>query len=168
MNWFKIAFISRSDIETYIHVYTNFLKHKLPVFMVDWLTLVVVAFLEKVWMIFSDSMILLGSVKKFELERILWVHLSQEQKVVVPEDDGDIASTPGSSRAPTPPPMVEVIPDRPKPRFMVSKVDETVKPGKRVEQKPSVFSIAKSVSCFIYLYIFCCLKQADIFDTLFV
>jgi len=48
-------------------------------------------------------MILLGSVKRFELERILWVHLSQEQKVTLNEDD-DVAETPGSSRAPTPPP----------------------------------------------------------------
>jgi hypothetical protein len=93
---------------------------------------------------FSDSMILLGSVKRFELERMLWVHLSQDQKVVMPDDD--IASTPGSSRAPTPPPRVEFIPAQPKSRFKVSKVDETLRGGKGVSPKPSVFSIARSVS----------------------
>ncbi|XP_052820809.1 chloride channel protein 2-like isoform X3 [Mya arenaria] len=80
-----------------------------------------------------DSMILLGSVKRFELERILWVHLSQEQKVFMSENEDEglhsVVSTPGSSRPPTPPPRVEIIPPTPtgntKPRFMVTKVDET-------------------------------------------
>ncbi|XP_060599936.1 chloride channel protein 2-like isoform X2 [Ruditapes philippinarum] len=92
----------------------------------------------------KDSMILLGSVKRFELERMLWVHLSQDQKVVMPDDD--IASTPGSSRAPTPPPRIEFIPAQPKSRFKVSKVDETLRGGKGVSPKPSVFSIARSSS----------------------
>ena len=102
-------------------------------------------------MIFPDSMILLGSVKRFELERMLWVHLSQDQKVVVPEDE--VASTPGSSRAPTPPPRIEFIPAKPKSRFNVSKVDETVKSGRSVSPKPSVFSIARSVSLGYYFMI---------------
>ncbi|KAL4221849.1 Chloride channel protein 2 [Mactra antiquata] len=94
-----------------------------------------------------DSMILLGSVKRFELERILWSSLSQEQKVCVDDEDGmtSAISTPGSSRPPTPPPRVEIIPaERPKSRFMVSKVDETLKQNKPVI--PSVSSLVRSTS----------------------
>ncbi|KAH3691789.1 hypothetical protein DPMN_192320 [Dreissena polymorpha] len=53
-------------------------------------------------------MILLGSVKRFELERLLWVHLSQDQKVFLLDNEDEemnsICSTPGSSRTRTPPP----------------------------------------------------------------
>ena len=99
----------------------------------------------------SDSMILLGSVKRFELERMLWVHLSEDQKTYLPvdEDEGinSRGSTPGSSRAPTPPPRVEIIPDTPqqsaKPRFMVTKVNETESGGKK---KNSKVNLSRSVS----------------------
>lgn len=99
----------------------------------------------------AESMILLGSVKKFELERMLWVHLSQEQKVYVDDPDPSPMSTPGSSRppsrAPTPPPRVEIIPSTPvgKNRFVVSRVDETAKPHKK-NISPAVFSIGRSAS----------------------
>ena len=99
---------------------------------------------------FSDSMILLGSVKRFELERILWVHLSEEQKIFPPQDDNEgkdsKMSTPGSSRAPTPPPRIEIIPNTPeiKPRFMVTKVNETGKPSE--SKDGAVFTISRSVS----------------------
>ena len=99
-------------------------------------------------------MILLGSVKRFELERMLWVHLSEDQKIFinVDEDEGvnSAMSTPGSSRAPTPPPRVEIIPDRlaaPKPRFQVTPVSETEKPKK----KPMVPIMTRSVSEFLFL-----------------
>ena len=99
----------------------------------------------------TDSMILLGSVKRFELERILWVHLSEEQKIFMPPgDNGGInsqGSTPGSSRAPTPPPRVEIIPSTPEPpkaRFMVTKVNETEKNNTKRDE--AVFTISRSVS----------------------
>ena len=96
-------------------------------------------------------MILLGSVKRFELERILWVHLSEEQKIFMPQgDNGGVnsqGSTPGSSRAPTPPPRVEIIPSTPEPpkaRFMVTKVNETEKNNTKRDE--AVFTISRSVS----------------------
>ena len=95
-------------------------------------------------------MILLGSVKRFELERMLWVHLSEDQKTYLPldEDEGinSHGSTPGSSRPPTPPPRVEIIPDQPqmaKPRFMVTKVNELESGGKKKEAK---VTMSRSVS----------------------
>ena len=110
---------------------------------------------------FSDSMILLGSVKRFELQRVLWLHMSQDQKVVLPEDeaagDHSASSSPGSSRvpsrAPTPPPRIQIIPNTPvgggtKPRFMVSKVDETQKESQK-SSRPSVRSMTRSVSSYI-------------------
>lgn len=39
--------------------------------------------------IFTDSMILLGSIQRFELERQLMLHLSHEQKVIVEEPTPD-------------------------------------------------------------------------------
>ena len=99
----------------------------------------------------TDSMILLGSVKRFELERILWVHLSEEQKIFMPPgENGGVnsqGSTPGSSRAPTPPPRVEIIPSTPEPpkaRFMVTKVNETEKNNTKRDE--AVFTISRSVS----------------------
>ena len=115
----------------------------------------------------TDSMILLGSVKRFELERILWVHLSEEQKIFMPQgDNGGVnsqGSTPGSSRAPTPPPRVEIIPSTPEPpkaRFMVTKVNETEKNNTKRDE--AVFTISRSVSDNLahILYSKTCLKQA--------
>ena len=101
---------------------------------------------------FTDSMILLGSVKRFELQRMLWAHLSEEQKIFLPDDHDEGLnsrdSTPGSSRTPTPPPRVEIIPATPaegtKPRFMVTKVNETEKVGKKKDE--TIFTISRSVS----------------------
>ncbi|XP_052225783.1 chloride channel protein 2-like isoform X2 [Dreissena polymorpha] len=106
-----------------------------------------------------DSMILLGSVKRFELERLLWVHLSQDQKVFLLDDEdkemNSIRSTPGSSRAPTPPPRIEIIPPSPeevrKPRFSVTKVEEKLstpktrkKPVFAMTQEPISSSVSNS------------------------
>ncbi|XP_052225774.1 chloride channel protein-like isoform X1 [Dreissena polymorpha] len=96
-----------------------------------------------------DSMILLGSVKRFELERLLWVHLSQDQKVFLLDNEDEemnsIRSTPGSFRTRTPPPRMEIIPQTreevPKPRFSVTKVEENVSTPRT--RKSSVFAMAQ-------------------------
>lgn len=104
-------------------------------------------------------MILLGSVKRFELERLLWMHLNSDQKVVIPEWDHSFTPVPGetpassqpSSRAPSPL-SLEYTDDKPKSKnnlmnkFVVLKVDESAdKPHKR-DHKPPTFTITRSVS----------------------
>ncbi|XP_052224832.1 chloride channel protein 2-like [Dreissena polymorpha] len=114
-----------------------------------------------------DSMTLLGSIKRFELERMLWVHLSQDQKVFL-SVDGDqfvnsVLSTPSSSRASTPPPRVEIIPptpeDSPKSRFIVSRADETESTSKTF--KPSMFTIRRPSTSSLVSYSTENLREAD-------
>ncbi|XP_071145783.1 chloride channel protein 2-like [Mytilus edulis] len=83
-----------------------------------------------------DSMILLGSVQRYELERIIYVHLSYDQKIVpqgsiddLSDDELSETSAPNSrsaSRPTTPPPFIDsqFRALTPKSRFHVSKVDD--------------------------------------------
>ncbi|XP_063410604.1 chloride channel protein 2-like [Mytilus trossulus] len=83
-----------------------------------------------------DSMILLGSVQRYELERIIYVQLSYDQKIV-PQgsiddlSDDELSETSGpnsrsASRPTTPPPFIDsqFRALTPKSRFHVSKVDD--------------------------------------------
>ncbi|OWF52055.1 chloride channel protein 2-like isoform X3 [Mizuhopecten yessoensis] len=84
-----------------------------------------------------DSMILLGSIQRFELERILMLHLSYDQKILISNFDDDTSetrtpnselSTAQNSRAPSPAPIpaltiTDSSPSRSS-RFQVQKVDE--------------------------------------------
>ncbi|CAC5376911.1 CLCN2 [Mytilus coruscus] len=83
-----------------------------------------------------DSMILLGSVQRYELERIIYVQLSYDQKIVpqgslddLSDDELSETSAPNSrsaSRPTTPPPFIDsqFRALTPKSRFHVSKVDD--------------------------------------------
>lgn len=83
-----------------------------------------------------DSMILLGSIQRFELERILFIHLSKDQKIFIQDDSEDDESRRSTSssmtdvsvikRSLTPPPTINIIPAK-KSRFLVSKVEEKAK-----------------------------------------
>lgn len=114
-------------------------------------------------------MILLGSVQRFELERIIYVHLSYDQKIVPPgtqddqsDDDASETSGPNSrvssrptSRPTTPPPFIDaqfsnIKAFTPKSRFHVSKVDD-IPMGSMNKRK---LSLASSVSI-IYRFILC-------------
>ncbi|GAB1605980.1 channel 2 isoform X11 [Argonauta hians] len=80
-----------------------------------------------------DSMILLGSIQRFELERLLWLHLSSNQSrlndqkltpppLTPPSSPGKFrkTSSPSISRKTSTPKLPQPIP-----RFVVTKVDET-------------------------------------------
>ena len=76
-----------------------------------------------------DSMILLGSIQRYELERMLLVQLSHESHVYVDEVEQPPPQVPVSASASPPPPpttMVTLVPPPavPQPRFQVTKVDE--------------------------------------------
>lgn len=92
----------------------------------------------------SNSMILLGSIQRYELERILLLHLSHDAEVVMTDPGGDRRSVPGVPHSglsilvspPTPPPSSEPnLPSdvpyadgenaEPAPRFQVTRVDHT-------------------------------------------
>lgn len=109
---------------------------------------------------FVDSMILLGSVQRYELERIIYVHLSYDQKIV-PQgsiddlSDDELSETSGpnsrsASRPTTPPPFIDsqfrVL--TPKSRFHVSKVDDI--PLHPVHGRK--LSLSSSV-CIFYLFV---------------
>ncbi|XP_041377923.1 chloride channel protein 2-like [Gigantopelta aegis] len=86
----------------------------------------------------ADSMILLGSIQRYELERLLFIRLSHDQKVVVDNvhfinEDGDSSS--GSTPSTQSPPTVSPPQDRlvAKPRFLVTKVDEAPPPVVEIE-----------------------------------
>ncbi|XP_061163559.1 chloride channel protein 2-like isoform X2 [Saccostrea echinata] len=99
-----------------------------------------------------DSMILLGSIQRLELERVLFVHLSKDQKIFIQSDDEDNESRRSNSssmtdvsvikRSITPPPTINIIPQK-KSRFLVSKVEE--KKRSRTPS-PSRFSMPRSSS----------------------
>ncbi|XP_062606139.1 chloride channel protein 2-like [Saccostrea cucullata] len=99
-----------------------------------------------------DSMILLGSIQRLELERVLFVHLSKDQKIFIQSDDEDDESRRSNSssmtdvsvikRSITPPPTINIIPQN-KSRFLVSKVEE--KKRSRTPS-PSRFSMPRSSS----------------------
>lgn len=94
---------------------------------------------------------LLGSIQRFELERLLLIHISHEQKIVLPESPDDDKSGRSSnasfvtaSRSTTPPIKEEEVPETPsKPisRFNVSKVEES----EPVKPKPVRLSLPKPV-----------------------
>jgi len=106
-------------------------------------------------------MILLGSVQRYELERIICVQLSYDQKIVPPgaedisDDEISEASPPNSrmssrpnSRPTTPPPFIDSQfnnPAAPKSRFHVSKVDD-IPLGPMYKRK---LSLANAVCIFI-------------------
>jgi hypothetical protein len=102
-------------------------------------------------------MILLGSVQRYELERIICVQLSYDQKIVPPgaedisDDEISEASPPNSrmsSRPTTPPPFIDSQLNNaaaPKSRFHVSKVDD-IPLGPMYKRK---LSLANAVCIFI-------------------
>ena len=102
-------------------------------------------------------MILLGSVQRYELERIICVQLSYDQKIVPPgaedisDDEISEASPPNSrmsSRPATPPPFIDSQLNNaaaPKSRFHVSKVDD-IPLGPMYKRK---LSLANAVCIFI-------------------
>lgn len=102
----------------------------------------------------SDSMILLGSIQRFELERILFVHLSKDQKIFIQDESEDEESRKSNSsslndvskikRSITPPPTINIIPQI-KSRFFVSKVEEKKRSRSPSPRRPS---IPRSVSLF--------------------
>ncbi|XP_050414602.1 chloride channel protein 2 isoform X1 [Patella vulgata] len=79
----------------------------------------------------SDSMILLGSIQRYELERILWLHLSHDRKVML-SDSNDDHGPPSGRASPfdfgNPPSPIteesETTLSTVRPRFLVTKVDE--------------------------------------------
>jgi hypothetical protein len=95
----------------------------------------------------SDSMILLGSIQRFELERILFVHLSKDQKIFIQEESEDEESRKSNSssmndvsvikRSITPPPTINIIPQI-KSRFFVSKVEEKKRSRSPSPRRPSI------------------------------
>ncbi|KAJ8320296.1 hypothetical protein KUTeg_001883 [Tegillarca granosa] len=98
-----------------------------------------------------DSRVLLGSIQRFELERLLLVNISHEQKITLPESpeyERSGRSSPASfvtaSRSSTPPIKEEEdseIPNKPISRFNVSKVEES----EPVKPKPVRLSLPKPV-----------------------
>ncbi|XP_076451979.1 chloride channel protein 2-like isoform X2 [Babylonia areolata] len=105
----------------------------------------------------ANSMILLGSIQRFELERMLLVHLSHDAEVLM--QDGHPFTTPvaADSAAPTPnqlsPPVTSAASQpggppsapTPLPRFVVTKVDEEGGGGKGdTPKEPSQASVPSS------------------------
>ncbi|XP_048751494.1 chloride channel protein 2-like isoform X3 [Ostrea edulis] len=94
-----------------------------------------------------DSMILLGSIQRFELERILFVHLSKDQKIFIQDESEDEESRKSNSsslndvskikRSITPPPTINIIPQI-KSRFFVSKVEEKKRSRSPSPRRPSI------------------------------
>ncbi|ESO95685.1 hypothetical protein LOTGIDRAFT_160236 [Lottia gigantea] len=91
----------------------------------------------------AESMILLGSVQRYELERILWLHLSHDRKIIPMEMSDDDSPPPPSGRSSplefSPPVTIieEDVTDTSagvRPRFMVTKVDE--ENNDEVDSKP--------------------------------
>ncbi|KAK3105413.1 hypothetical protein FSP39_024702 [Pinctada imbricata] len=89
-----------------------------------------------------DSYILLGSIQRYELERILFVHLSKEQKIVLPQDSPG-GSKPGSRSTTPPPTIIPTIVEPKKSRFQVSKVTEN---ERAKTPPPATLSIPRSLS----------------------
>ena len=106
----------------------------------------------------SESMILLGSIQRFELERILFIHLSKDQKIFIQDESEDEESRRSNSssmtdvslikRSITPPPTINIIPQK-KSRFLVSKVEEKAKRSRT--PSPSRLSFHRSVGLFFYI-----------------
>ncbi|XP_033764396.1 chloride channel protein 2-like isoform X1 [Pecten maximus] len=105
-----------------------------------------------------DSMILLGSIQRFELERILMLHLSYDQKILMSNSDDDTPgtrtpnselSTAQNSRAPSPAPIPTLMVTDSSPsrssRFQVQKVDE-VQGGASKLPNPLKMRFSKSSS----------------------
>ena len=81
-------------------------------------------------------MILLGSIQRYELERMLLIQLSQESLVSVEEENPPSPGVPESASPPAPPTTVVTLAPPPMPslpRFKVTKVDE--EGGAEVEDK---------------------------------
>ena len=111
-------------------------------------------------------MILLGSVQRYELERIIYVQLSYDQKIVPPgyddasDDELSVTSAPNSrggsrptSRPTTPPPFIDAQLKNalaPKSRFHVTKVDDT--PLRHIPKRQ--LSLSSAVSIFDFYYTF--------------
>lgn len=106
----------------------------------------------------SDSMILLGSIQRFELERILFIHLSKDQKIFIQDESEDEESRRSNSssmtdvslikRSITPPPTINIIPQK-KSRFLVSKVEEKLKRSRT--PSPRRLSFHRSVGLLFYI-----------------
>ena len=75
----------------------------------------------------------------------MFVHLSKEQKIVIPDDASTPSGSRGGSRSATPPPLASIT-EPLKSRFQVSKVNE--KERERAKTPPPNLSVPKSVSCF--------------------
>ncbi|PVD36642.1 hypothetical protein C0Q70_03628 [Pomacea canaliculata] len=72
------------------------------------------------------SMILLGSIQRYELERMLLVQLTPDVPVIIHHDNVDLMDK-SNGRPPTPPTIesIDLTPqERPLPRFTVTRVDE--------------------------------------------
>ncbi|KAL3862118.1 hypothetical protein ACJMK2_008110 [Sinanodonta woodiana] len=109
----------------------------------------------------SDSMILLGSIHRIELERILWVHLSHDQKIFFPDLSSDrsdsedeelysgeaIPDFSSSQQPPTPPLRKKCVTNAgaSKTRFEVTKVVEDGHDNDKKKRVP-LFTITRASS----------------------
>lgn len=88
-------------------------------------------------------MILLGSIQRFELERLLMLHMSHDQKIVMPDANN---SDDNGNQSDASLPSICITAEKPmsrKPRFEVTKVKERPRSPSPVRAK---FDIHDSVS----------------------
>ncbi|KAK3583412.1 hypothetical protein CHS0354_040381 [Potamilus streckersoni] len=111
----------------------------------------------------SDSMILLGSIRRIELERMLWVHLSHDQKIFFPDESCDRSESESEDekinssqsfpdlsafKRPKTPPLPKICvtdADAPKTRFEVTKVVEDGDDNYKKKRVPQ-FAITRASS----------------------
>ncbi|KAL5015352.1 hypothetical protein ScPMuIL_009622 [Solemya velum] len=92
----------------------------------------------------SDSMILLGSIQRFELERLLMLHMSHDQKIAMPDNNN---SDDNGNQSDTSQPSICITTEEPasrKPRFEVTKVKESSRSPSPVRAKFDIHTSSSS------------------------